>query len=141
MNNEEQNKESPLLDSNEFLPPMEIKEPPGFLRFFPPIIKQMADLGASFRLEQDGALYLDGFYKNGPMKLDFEGENLVAIDRRNRKESISNFDDLVKLNFKWWKMGNTKSTYITPERPWLDQFIEKKWVKRKVIFEPVEDEE
>lgn len=127
------------MDHDDILPPLTIQPPPGFLRFFPPLIKQIASLGGVFKMEQDGALYIEGFYKNGPMKLDFEGDTLVAIDRRNRKTAIANFDDLVQLNFSWWRMSNgSKNQYIVPERPWLDQFIEKKWVRRKVIFEPIE---
>ena len=121
------------------LPPLEIQAPPGFLRFFPPLIKQMAELGVQFKMEQDGALYVEGFYKNGPMKLDFEGDNLVAIDKRGRKTAIGHFDDMLQLNFQWWRLSNGKSSYVVPERPWLDKFIDKKWVKRKVIFEPIDE--
>lgn len=124
------------------LPPLTIQPPPGFLRFFPPLIKQIANLGGLFKMEQDGALYIDGFYKNGPMKIDFENDDLVAVDKRGRKTPIFNFDDLVQLNFLWWRMANgKKNEYVLPERPWLDQFIEKKWVKRKIIFEPVDSVE
>lgn len=123
---------------DDVLPPLEIKAPPGFLRFFPPVIKQIAELGAQFKMEADGALYIEGFYRNGPMKIDFEGEAVVAIDKRGRKTPITHFDDLVQLNFSWWRLSNGRSGYVVPERPWIDQFIEKKWVKRKVIFEPIE---
>ena len=92
-------------------------------------------------MEADGALYIEGFYRNGPMKIDFEGESVIAIDRKGRKTEIRHFDDLVQLNFTWWRLSNGRSGYIVPERPWIDQFIEKKWVKRKVIFEPIEDSE
>jgi len=126
------------IADDDSLPPLEIKAPPGFLRFFPPVIKQIAELGAQFKMETDGALYIEGFYRNGPMKIDFEGETVIAVDRRGRKTPITHFDDLVQLNFQWWRISNGRSGYVVPERPWIDQFIEKKWVKRKVIFEPLE---
>ena len=90
---------------------------------------------------QDGVLHLDGFYKNGPMKIDFDDAGgIIAVDRRGRKTAIAHFDDLVQLNFQWWRMGmGKKNEYSIPERPWIDHFIEKKWVKRKVIFEPIDD--
>lgn len=128
-----------LSDIEELLPPLDIKAPPGFLRFFPPVIKQIAELGAQFKMETDGVLYIEGFYRNGPMKIDFEGDSVVAIDKRGRKTTITNFDDLVQLNFSWWRLSNGRQGYIVPERPWIDKFIEKKWVKRKVIYEPIEE--
>ena len=122
------------------LPPLDIKPMPGFLRFLPPLLKKMAELGVAFRMNQDGALYVDGFYKNGPMKLDLdEQNNIFAVDKRDRRTAIGHYDDLVLLNFTWWKLSNSRNQVAMPERPWLDSFIEKKWVKRRVIFEPIDD--
>ena len=125
---------------DEGVPPLVIQPAPGFLRFAPPLIKQIAALGGQLRMGPDGSLWIEGFYKNGPMKLDFdENDILFAIDKRERKTAIAHFDDLVLLNFSWWRASNTKKNeYILPEQPWLHHFIEKKWVKRKIIFEPID---
>lgn len=121
------------------LPPLEIKDPPGFLRFFPPVIKQIAQQGVQFKMETDGFLYVEGFYKNGPMKIDFEGDHIIAIDKKGRQTRIEHFDNLVELNYRWWKISNSRNNYVMPERPWIDKFIDKKWVKRRVIFEPLDE--
>ena len=123
------------------LPQLVIEPAPGFLRFMPALVKQIAAMGGKLRMDPDGSLSLEGFYKNGPMKLDFDQQGgLLAIDKRDRKTALAHFDDVVQLNFKWWRSSNTKKNeYILPEQPWLNHFIEKKWVKRKVIFEPIDD--
>ena len=125
------------------IPELVIAPAPGFLRFMPALVKQIAAQGGKLHMDPDGTLRLDGFYKNGPMKLDFDAQGgLVAIDKRERKTALAHFDDVVQLNFSWWRASNTKKNeYILPEQPWLNHFIEKKWVKRKIIFEPVEDTE
>lgn len=124
------------------LTPLDIKPLPGFLRFMPELIKSIHAMGAQFQMSVDGVLLVDGFYRNGPMRLDLDDHgHLVAIDRRDRKTAIATVDDLIQLNFQWWRMSISKTTYMPPERPWLDKFIEKRWVRRKVIFEPLEGAE
>lgn len=127
------------------LPPLEITPAPGFLRFMPELIKRLHSMGGKVSLAEDGSMLLEGFYKNGPMRLEIEeGKNdtikIIAVDKRNRRKEISTIDDLVQINFSWWKLSNGRGTYIIPERPWLDQFIEKRWVRKKIIYEPLESE-
>lgn len=127
-------------DDQNKLAPLTIKPLPGAFRFMPDIIKKIHELGAQVRMEPDGSITADGFYKNGPMKLEFDDKSRMdAVDRRGRRTPIKTVDDLVAVNFAWWKASMGKGTYIVPERPWLDQFIEKKLVRRKVIFEPIDD--
>lgn len=123
------------------LPPLVVGEIPGFLKFMPPVIQEAARQGAQFRLDPaDWSLMLDGFYKNGPLKIAISATgDISATDRRDRVTHIAHFDDLVLLNFQWWRASNTKTVYTVPQRPWLDSFIQKKWVKRKVIFEPADE--
>lgn len=125
-------------DEGSILPPLHI-ELPGFLKFMPPLVQEAARRGAVFNLDKsDWSLTLDGFYKNGPMKIIQTEKGLVAVDKHKKEKHLAVFDDLVLLNFEWWRASNSKTTYIMPERPWLDCFIDKKWVKRKVIFEPAD---
>lgn len=136
--------ETELSLEEDTLPPMEITSAPGFLRFMPELIKNLHNIGGKITLNDDGSLSLDGFYRNGPMKMiisDGPKAQIIAVDRRNRKTEISTIDDLVKLNYSWWKLSNRRGVYLVPERPWLDQFIEKKWVRKKFIYEPIELEE
>lgn len=121
---------------------VEERAAPGMLRFLPPLLQDFWARKAYFTMDQQGAIQMDGFYKHGPMRLDIRDNNqLVAIDRRNRETKINSFDDLVMLNFEWWKSSNTKNQYVVPQRPWIDSFTEKKLVKRKVIYLPYDAED
>lgn len=129
-------------EEEEVLPELEEREAPGLLGFLPPLIQEFWAKKAYFNIEKDGSLSMEGFYKNGPMRLEIRAnQQLVAIDRRGRETNISSFDDLADLNYQWWKNANTKTTYVEPTRPWVDSFIERKLVKRKVIFQPVDQED
>ena len=108
----------------------------------PDVIKRIHAAGSTVILNSDGSISVPGFYRNGDMRLEVENGKkvqVVAVDRRGRRTVISSFDDLVALNFRWWKLSGGRNTYVVPERPWIDQFIDKKWVRRKVIFEPIDD--
>lgn len=141
MNETTENNQLNLGVDEDDLPPVIIKPAPGWLQFMPQILQQTQAVGGNLRAEADGKVFLDGFYKNGPMLIEFdEQKNVYAVDRRDRRTAISHLDDFIQLNFNWWRASNTKKTaYTLPEQPWLNYFIEKKWVKRKVVFEPIDD--
>lgn len=123
------------------LPEIEEREAPGLLRFMPALIQELWARKAYFTMEKDGSLTMDGFYKNGPMRLEIrENDQLVAIDKRGRATKISSFEDLADINYFWWKNANTKTSYVEPTRPWVDNFVERKMVRRKVIFQPIDSE-
>lgn len=126
-------------DSN--LPPMPERSAPSFLRFLPPLVREMWDKGANLQLDNaSGMLLIDGFYKNGAMKLDFRENGIVAIDKRGRESDVRSFDDLVDLNYAFWRQANSqKGVYVQPQRPWLDAMLEKKKLKRQVIFVAADD--
>ena len=131
------------LNLDDELPPMQISSAPGFLRFMPELIKNLHTMGGKVTLNEDGSLSLDGFYKNGPMRLEIEdgpAANIIAVNKRGKRVPIATIDDLVRLNYSWWKLSNTRGVFLVPERPWLDQFIEKKWVRKKFIYEPIDIE-
>lgn len=115
---------------------------PGALRFMPPLIHECWTRRAYVTMDQEGNLFMEGFYKNGAMKLEvLDNNQIVAEDRRGKKTTIKSFDDLVKLNYLWWKNSITKSSYPIPGRPWADHFLEKGLVKRRVIFVPHDEDE
>lgn len=111
---------------------------PNFIKFFPPLIQDLFQRGVDITMDpKAGELLLDGFYDNGPLRLSEENDRFKAIDKRNKSTPISNYDDLVMLNFEWWKITNAASKgkkYTPPNRPWLDSFKDKKLVKRSVIY-------
>lgn len=121
---------------SEALPALPQRKAPAFLKFMPEVVREMWDRGATFKLDSNsGELLIDGFYKNGALRLDVRDEGVVAIDRRGRESQIRSFDDLVNLNYRFWRQANSqKGVYIQPHRPWLDAMLDKKKLKRQVIF-------
>lgn len=128
--------------SDDGIADVEERAAPGLLRFLPPLLQEFWAKKAYFSMDQSGSVSMDGFYKNGPLRLEVRGNNqIVAIDKRNRETTINSFDDLVELNFQWWKQSTTKTSYVIPQRPWIDSFMEKKLVRRKVIYLPFDAED
>ncbi|WP_416268318.1 hypothetical protein SD235_11770 [Burkholderia cepacia] len=113
----------------------------GFMRFMPALIKEMNRRGVPFNIDGNtGAITIEGFYKNGPMKLEVDdNDDIVSIDKRGRRQVMQTYDDLVKLNFTWWRDSPGKCVNVNPDRPWLDAFLDKNLVKRQVIFVPRDD--
>lgn len=113
---------------------------PAYLKRMPELIQDLWKRGVQFNIDTKvGDFLLDGFYTNGPLRLSEQDEGMVAIDKRGRKEAISSFDDLARINFRWWRLSTDKDRYMIPQRPWIDAFIQNKWVTRKVIYLPAED--
>lgn len=120
---------------------VEERELPGWAQWMPPLVQELWAKKAYFNLDASGELTMDGFYKNGSMRLKVQKDgSIIAIDKRNREEVIKSFDDLGMLNYRWWVQSNSKSAYIMPPQPWLDFFRDKKLVKRQVIFLPIDQE-
>ena len=132
-------KTTAAIDEEELAKPLAptFAEGHGLLRFFPPTLRDMARAGVNFTLDNSGAVTVNGFYKRGPLSLEIgDDDSLTAIDRRGQKHPIGTYDDLVALNYRAWIQSNTRGESFAPERPWLDAFIAKNWVKRQVIFVP-----
>ncbi|HDR9033341.1 TPA: hypothetical protein QDB07_000790 [Burkholderia vietnamiensis] len=109
----------------------------GFMRYLPPLLKTMNRNGVPFQLDgASGAITVDGFYKAGGITLEIgDDDTITAVDRRARTV-VSTYDDLVRLNYDWWTRSNGRGENLSPDRPWLDAFLEKGWIKRVVIFVP-----
>ena len=118
--------------------PLELKPMPGFIKWLPPIFKDMYQQGATLSTDKNQNIQVEGFYANGPMTLVDEDGKLYAVDKNKKRVPIKAFDDLVMLNYEWWLQAQTRSNYVHPERPWLDKFREKNLVQRKVIYVPNE---
>lgn len=123
---------------------LEEREAPGALMWMPELLQDFWAKKAYFTMTADGKLAMEGFYKNGPMILEIRGSKsspeIVAIDKRGREVKIKSFDDLVNLNFTWWKQGQTKTSITLPVQPFVNAFLEKKLIKRRVIYVAHDDD-
>jgi len=123
---------------------LEEREAPGALMFLPPLLQDFWTNKAYFTMGSDGKLSMEGFYKNGPLVLEIhntrEAPKIVAVDKRNRETHIKSYDDLVNLNYFWWKQSNSKTSLTPPVLPFVNSFLDKKLVKRKVIFVPFDED-
>ncbi|PRG26972.1 hypothetical protein [Burkholderia multivorans] len=119
-----------------------LDESNGFLRFLPPLLRTMNRKGVPFNIDgASGEITLAGFYKNGPMKLEIApNDDIVAIDKHGKRKIMKSFDALVKLNYDWWRRSTGRGELLSPDRPWLDEFLDKGWVKRQVIFVPRDEQ-
>lgn len=113
------------------------------LRFLPPFFHELAEKGVSFNMEGlSGIFHVDGFYRNGPMQLQvMENDDIIAIDKNNKKTLVRNYGDLLKLNFQWWVRSSTRSTYVIPHKPWINDFMKDGLVERKVIYVPLHEQD
>lgn len=132
-------------DDDEALPALPERQAPGYLRYMPPLVQDLWARGAEIAMDgKTGEILIEGFYRNGAMRLIDKGGAMVAIDKQERETPIKDFEDLALLNFRWWKLANGRTPnatqhYVVPNRPWLDLFVQRKWATRKVIYVPAED--
>ena len=114
----------------------------GFMRFMPALIKEMNRRGVPFNIDgASGEITIRGFYKNGAMTLEIApNDDIVAIDKNGKRKVLKSFDTLVKLNYDWWRRSTGRGELLSPDRPWLDEFLDKGWVKRQVIFVPRDEQ-
>lgn len=118
----------------------EERKPPGIFMFLPPLLQEIWHKKVDFTIDASGSIIIDGFYKNGTMKFVLEGTQLISLDKRNRRKEINSFEDLVELNYSWWKQSISRTTYIAPEQPWLGFFVERKKVSRQIIYRPIDED-
>lgn len=109
-------------------------------RKLPALVEDGLARGIKIFLTTEG-YEVEGFYRNGTVRLAYEGaDELVAIDKKDKKVPIKSFDDLVKLNYDWWKKSRDKrAEWVNPGREWQEEFSRLNLVKRQVTFVPGED--
>ena len=108
-------------------------------RSIPKIIEDVVDRGIKVYLTKNG-YEIEGFYKAGNIKIEIKNNVLHALDKKEKATVINSFDDLVRLNYDWWKRSRDKSTeFINPGKEWLDDFNRLNLVKRQVLFIPGDD--
>lgn len=78
------------------------------------------------------AVVLSGFYKSGTATLFRQDNKVVAATRYNEVTEISDFEDLVQLNYRWWQYSKDRyEGWSAPDSAWLPHLIELGLVKEK----------
>ncbi|MCY0389984.1 hypothetical protein OVY01_22870 [Robbsia sp. Bb-Pol-6] len=109
----------------------------GFMRFMPALIKEMNHKGVPFTLNgTTGEIQLSGFYRAQGVTMEIGAGDAISVTDRRGTTPVNTFADLATLNYEWWTRSNARGENLNPERPWLDEFLEKGWVKRQVIYVP-----
>lgn len=111
-----------------------------------PIIREILEKGLTLTIgynkEEDRFEYtLGGFYKSDTITLieraGYDDVSLMAIARYKEHTIIHNFDELVMLNYSWWKSSQNRfDGWNAPNGDWLPFFLEKKLVEveTKIIY-------
>lgn len=107
------------------------------MRVLPDIIDEAVRKGIRVVLTPLG-YEIDGFYRGGPMRVEADAAgDLMAIDRKEKKVLLGSFDDLVRLNYEWWKASRDKrADWVNPGKEWVEEFGRLNLVKRQVMFIP-----
>lgn len=129
---------SELKPENKAIPPA--AKTSAARRVLPELIETALAAGVKVLLTKTG-YEVDGFYKAGSMRLEpDENGMMMAIDRKDKKVPLKTFDDLVKLNYDWWKSSRTKNVaFMNPGKEWVEEFSRLNLVKRQVSFVPGEE--
>lgn len=89
------------------------------------LLKELVVRGLEVNVSAEG-FKVSGFYKSGSVTLvPVNPENpispLTCIQRYDEKDEVKNFDDLVLINFKWWKRSSSRG-WGGPDAFWQSQF-------------------
>lgn len=96
------------------------------------LVKTLVDKGLSVNISKEG-YSLEGFYKSGSVIFNELNENtLLCHQRYDEVEEVSSFDDIVRVNFKWWQRSKARG-WGNPEEFWLQEFIRLDLVTVKTI--------
>lgn len=100
------------------------------------ILKKGIPIQISFNNEKNKIIYtIDGFYKSNSIDLEeIDGEyDLIATARYGEQTNVSNFNDLVSLNYDWWMYSKDRyEGWKNPESRWLPFLIDMGLVKKTV---------
>lgn len=65
-----------------------------------------------------------GFYKSGSIKLELEDDLLIFTDRYNGRHAITNWEDMVILNFDWWQRSCQRfEGWKQPDKAFVEDFL------------------
>lgn len=108
-------------------------------RTLPELVNILISKGIKVYLTHFG-YEIEGFYRLGSISLipDYQKNVLVAVDKKDDITEIKNFDDLVRLNYAWWKKSYKKVQFSVPEKIWEDEFLKLNLIKRQYTYTPNE---
>lgn len=99
------------------------------------LVKKALRRGANVEVFLDGddlGYRIVGFYKSGTVRLKMEEEKCIALARYGERTEIEEWDDLVRLNYKWWKSSKERHLgWSRPEDAFIDDFdrLGLEWLK------------
>ncbi len=99
-------------------------------------IKELLSKGISVSevtLENGFFIYaISGFYKSGTAKLWLENDQIYAKTRYDTITEIDSFEDLLRLNFKWWEQSRDRfEGWKNPDSAWLPHLLSYDYVVSK----------
>lgn len=99
---------------------------------FHSIVEELVEKGYEVTVSKAG-IKVDGFYKSGTVLLnELEDGTLTATDRYGKETVLNSFEDLVYLNFSWWKTSKERG-WGEPNSFWLEEFKTLGLVKEKTV--------
>lgn len=94
------------------------------------IVEHLLYCGVEPKITKDG-LVIDGFYKSGEIVLVSDKKDFIAKARYGEETKITNFDDLVHLNYNWWQRSKDRfDGWKNPEEPWASEMVRLGLVKK-----------
>jgi len=73
---------------------------------------------------------LKGFYKSSGVTLEQQGENIAVKQRYNEVDYIEDFDELVRINYRWWQYSKDRyEGWVSPESAWLQPMLDMGLIK------------
>lgn len=68
------------------------------------ILSHNINISLNYDKEIDELIYeVDGFYKSGTVKLKIVEGEIIAKSRYDQNDVIEDLEDLIRLNYRWWK--------------------------------------
>jgi hypothetical protein len=101
-----------------------------------PIIKELLDRHIPIIVTSEG-FTIEGFYKSNCILLQLsDNDTFIAIDRYGESTDIDNFDDLVRLNYKWWHESKDRfEGWQYPDKKWLEDMERLRLIEKVIITE------
>lgn len=98
-----------------------------------PVIASLLARQVPVRLRRE-SLVIEGFYKSGEIYLTPRKEGgFIAVSRYAETHDIESFDDLVHLNYEWWKRSKDRfDGWSNPDKNWAADFERLGLVEKKV---------
>lgn len=108
---------------------------------FDPLIQDILNTDIPMTLKRMGftsaSFTLPGFYKCGEVTLYKDGERWMVKDRYDKCTPIDSLQDLVELNFYWWKTSKNRGGWEEPDSHWVGELIKSGYIRKveRTVYE------